>query len=157
MITYRHPKPFTLITPRPMPTRMSKHLIIVLLSLVIGGCSSSTKPKFEAIEPLPRGSETPIFITAARQKEAIKQALRNVGFNIVDHLEDSERMIRVTIGAEQGSRACGTLHNVRFQLRIESHDVAEVRGQGWTGTCQPNILDELSRTLWQKLVWPQSN
>lgn len=132
-----------------------KPFAIVLSGFLISGCSQ-IKPEAEVFAELPQGRETPIFITAARQKEGCKQALRQAGFRIVDNLEESERLLRVTIGIDQDTKACGSLNNVKLQLRFEGRTVAEVSGKGWTGTCQPNILTDLSRDLWRKLFDPQS-
>jgi hypothetical protein len=100
---------------------------------------------------LPQGRETPFYVTAARQKEECKQALRQAGFRIVDKIEESERLLRVTIGIDRDIKACGSLNNVKFQLRFEGRTVAEANGNGWTGTCQPNILTDLSHDLGRKL------
>ena len=97
---------------------------------------------------------TPIFVTAARQKQEIKQALRDAGFVIVDQLNDDARLLRVTIGMDQAYKPCGTLNNVRFQLRYNDANSAELSAKGWTGACQPNILAQLSRDLWQTLFEP---
>jgi len=47
------------------------------------------------------------------------------------------------------------LNNVKFQLRFEGRTVAEANGKGWTGTCQPNILTDMSHDLWRKLFEAQ--
>ena len=63
---------------------------IILLGFIISGCSQ-IKPEVEVVDKLPQGRETPIYVTAARQKEECKQALRQAGFRIVDRIEESER------------------------------------------------------------------
>lgn len=125
--------------------------LILSLSLGLAGCSS-VAPEVRVVDPLPQGINTPIYVTAARQKNEIKHALRDAGFRIVDRLEDSLRFMRVTIGVDQGSKVCGTLNNVRFQLRFEGRNVAEASAKGWTGSCQPNVFDELSRKMRQELL-----
>jgi hypothetical protein len=124
--------------------------LILLLGIALAGCSP-VAPEVRVFEPLPQGINTPIYVTAARQKEEIKHALHDAGFHIVDRLEDSLCFMRVTIGVDQGSQACGTLNNVRFQLRSEGRNVAEASAKGWTGSCQPNVLDELSREMRREL------
>lgn len=131
-----------------------KSFPIVLSGFLVSGCSQ-LKPEVEVVDVLPQGRETPIFVTAARQKDECKQALRQAGFRIADKMEESERLLRVTIGIDQDSKACGSLNNVKFQLRFEGRTVAEANGMGWTGACQPNILTDMSQDLWRKLFGTQ--
>jgi hypothetical protein len=125
-------------------------ILFLLMSIALAGCSPVT-PEVQVFEPLPHGIDTPIYVTAARQKDKIKRALRDAGFRIVDRMEDSLRLMRVTMGVDQGTQTCGTLNNVRFQLRYEGRNVVEATAKGWTGSCQPNIFDEVSREMWQRL------
>ena len=117
-------------------------------------CAPLIAPEVRIFEPLPQGINTPIYVTAARQKDTIKQALHNAGFHIVDRLENSTHLMRVTIGADQNTEPCGTLNNVRFQLRIEQRNIAEATAKGWTGSCQPNVFDEVSQTMAKALRIP---
>ena len=125
-------------------------ILFLLMCVVLAGCSPVAL-ELRVFESLPQCIDLPIYVTAARQKDNIKRSLRDAGFHIVDRMEDSVRLMRVTIGVDQGSQTCGTLNNVRFQLRFESRNVAEATAKGWTGTCQPNIFDEVSRAMWQRL------
>jgi hypothetical protein len=126
----------------------TNYFLMIVFSVV--GCTPVT-PEVQVFEPLPEGIDTPIYLTAARQKDNIKRALRVAGFRIVDRMEDSLRLMRVTIGVDQGSQTCGTLNNVRFQIRYEGRNVVEATAKGWTGSCQPNIFDEVSREMRQSL------
>jgi hypothetical protein len=125
-------------------------ILFLLLSIALSGCSP-VAPEVRVFEPLPQGINTPIYVTAARQKDKIKHALSDAGFRIVDRVEDSLRLMRVTIGVDQGSQSCGTLNNVRFQIRFEGRNVVEATAKGWTGSCQPNVFDEVSHEMWQRL------
>lgn len=122
----------------------------ILLMLWLSGCSPIT-PKVQVFEPLNDVGDKPIFVTAARQKDGVKQALRNAGFQVADRIEDSLWLLRVTIGEDQDSKGCGTLNNVRFQLHSEGKDIAEANAKGWTGLCQPNIFDNISQEMWRQL------
>ena len=121
------------------------------LAIAVSGCASDgTPPKTEF--SLPQGLATPIYVTAARQKADIIQSLRKVGFNIVDNMEDSDYLLRATIGVDQGSQDCGTRNNVRYQIRYRERTVAEAGAKGWTGSCRPNVFDEVSQSLRQQLI-----
>lgn len=127
-------------------------LILSAIPMLVGCAAATIAPQVQIFEPLPQGRDTPIYVTAARQKEAIKQSLRKAGFHIVDRLEGSALIMRVTIGAGQGTEPCGTLNNVRFQLRSQGNNTAEATAKGWSGTCQPNVFDAISHEMGQKLL-----
>ena len=122
----------------------------LLLSILLTGCSPIA-PEVRLFGTLPQGIDTPIYVTAARQKDEIIRALRGAGFHIVDRMDDSLPFMRVTIGVDQGSQLCGTLNNVHYQLRFEGRTVAEASAKGWTASCQPNIFDEVSREMRRRL------
>lgn len=132
------------------PRRSFGHLALVL-SIVLGGCAP-TAPEVRVLAPLPRGVDPAMYLTAARQKEEIARALRGAGFQVVDRVEDSPYLLRVTIGVDQGSRPCGTLNNVRYELRLQGRTVVEAEAKGWTRSCEPNIFDAVSRELRRRVV-----
>lgn len=124
---------------------------ILLLCIAVAGCASTTPQEIIPVK-LTHGVESPIFVTAARQKVEISQSLRNAGFNVVDRLEDCIYLVRATIGIDQDKRECGSLNNVRYQLRSQSQTIIEVEAKGWTGSCQPNVLDHASRELRSRVI-----
>ena len=125
--------------------------ILLLLSITIAGCSPIA-PKVEISKKLLHGIDSRIYITAAREKDDIIKSMRNAGFNIVEHLEDSDYLMRGTIGIDQDSSSCGTFNNVSYQLRAENQTVVEAKAKGWLGTCQPNVLDEVSREMRRQII-----
>jgi len=129
-----------------------KTLQFLLLAATVTGCATTKpeNPEVQLFSALPQGRETPIFVTAARQKEEIKLALQEAGFRIVDRIGEETVLMRATIGIDQDSKACGTFNNVRFQFRADNRNIAEANAKGWTGSCQPNILRDISHELWQQ-------
>lgn len=130
-----------------------KAMQFLLLAAIVSGCTAAKpeNPEVEIFAVLPQGREIAIFVTAARQKEEIKRALREAGFRIADRIGDDTLLMRATIGIDQDSKACGTLNNVRFQLRTDNRTIAEANAKGWTGSCQPNILQSISHEMWRQL------
>jgi CheY-like chemotaxis protein len=124
---------------------------LTLVAFIIAGCAEQA-PQIRVIEQLPQGTDPIIFVTAARQKDEIVKALRAAGFHLVDTPVDGAYLLRVTVGIDQGSQACGTLNNVRYVLRSEKRDIIEAVAKGWTGACMPNVYDTVSRELRQRLV-----
>lgn len=117
----------------------------VLLGSILSACVA-TAPVTRVVGPLPE-EELGIYVTAARQKEEVVRSLRAAGLRLVDAPGDGSYLLRVTIGAPQESQPCGTLNNVRYTLRYGGRTVAETEAKGWTGTCEPNVLDAASREL----------
>ncbi|HSP96998.1 MAG TPA: hypothetical protein VL049_07100 [Candidatus Dormibacteraeota bacterium] len=117
---------------------------LVLLAAV--GACGPTPAAVRVSEPLPSGAPV-LVVTAARQKDAIERALRAVGFAVDDRPRQGDYLLRVTLGVDQGARACGTLNNVRYELRRDGRTLIEVEAKGWTGTCEPNVFDDASRAL----------
>lgn len=132
-----------------------KHLIsgllFILAATILPGCSE-TATHIRIIEPLPRGQEPSIYLTAARHKNEIGRFLQTAGFQIADTQTDNTYLLRVTVGIDQGSQACGTLNNVRYALRKNNRDVIEATAKGWTGTCEPNVFNAVSRELRQRIA-----
>lgn len=124
---------------------------LLLATVIVAGCAEKT-PQIRVIEQLPRGTDPIIFVTAARQKDEIVHALRAAGFHLVDTQVDGAYLLRVTVGIDQDSQACGTLNNVRYALRSEKRDIIEAVAKGWTGTCSSNVHDTVSRELRQRVV-----
>lgn len=126
-------------------------LLLTFVATILAGCSE-TAPQIRIIEPLPHGQEPSIYLTAARHKNEVGRFLHAAGFQITDIQTDNTYLLRVTVGIDQGSRACGTLNNVRYALRKDNRDIIEATAKGWTGTCEPNVFDTVSRELRQRIT-----
>jgi hypothetical protein len=125
--------------------------VVLLLVIAVAGCGP-TATAVRVLGPLPLGADRAIFVTAARQKKEIVRALRGAGFDVADRVADGSSLLRVTLGVEQGSRPCGTLNNVRYQLRVQGRDVIVAEAKGWTGSCEPNVFDEVSREIKRRMA-----
>jgi len=117
------------------------------LALLALFCGCTSRTRITVTTPLPSGTDPAIFVTAARQKDPVLRALKDAGFHIVDAPGPDVYLMRVTLGVDQWSRPCGTLNNVRFSLRQQQLTLIDAEAKGWTGTCQPNVFDEVSRAL----------
>lgn len=124
---------------------------LILLGIIVASCEA-TAPEVRVIEPLPQGTDPAIYVTAARHKEEIVRSLRAVGFRIADEPVESQYLLRVTVGIDQNTQACGTLNNVRYALRTEGRTLVEAVAKGWTGTCEPNVFNVVSRELRGRII-----
>jgi len=124
---------------------------LFVVAVLVGGCTTHA-PEVDVRTPLPKGTDPLIYVTSARQKERVIGALNAAGFHLVDAPADGVYLLRVTVGIEQGSRPCGTLNNVRLSLRRQEKSIVEAEAKGWTGSCQPNVFDDVSRALRARIV-----
>jgi hypothetical protein len=91
--------------------------------------------------------ERVVYLVAARQKEQIAHSLRQARITVTDDLLAAPFYLRATVGNDKGFRKCGTFNNVKFSLRRSGQEVLLVSASGWSGTCDPNVFDEMSKTL----------
>ena len=42
---------------------------------------------------------------------------------------------------------CGQKHNVSYSLAVHGSNVMVIKARGWTGSCEPNMFDEMSAKL----------
>lgn len=82
---------------------------------------------------LPPEPNPPIYLTAARQKDEIAKALRQAEFQLADRVDATPFLLRVSLGNNQQSQSCGTLNNVRYELRTQGKTIVLVEAKGWTG------------------------
>lgn len=122
---------------------LSSALIIALLPAAMAAAGSAAE------EGAPEAGAAPpaVYLVAARQKPVIAESLRRAGIHLADDILDAPEMLRVTVGASKGSKVCGTYNNVIYALRAEGETVLELKDEGWTGTCLPNVFDALSEQL----------
>ena len=120
--------------------------ILLALVLLFPACGS-VPPTTTTQSPLVLEAEPSFYVTAAKQKPAVVDALRRAGIVVGDDLLESSHQLRVTLGVDKSFRDCGTLNNVKYTIRLQGRTLLEFAGRGWTGECQPNVFDEMSLEL----------
>ena len=110
-------------------------------------CSSPVAPTttVEPHSPLERGAA--LYVTANRQRPRVVQALRSAGLKTTDQMQSGTYTLVVKVGKSRGSQPCGTTNNVVYDLRSAGGRVLVIKGRGQTGTCKPNVLDDMSKKL----------
>jgi hypothetical protein len=120
--------------------------MLLALVLLLPACGTvpptPTTPSFLVLE-----AEPSFYLIATKQKPEILAALRRAEIVVVDDLLESSHQLRVTLGVDKSFRDCGTLNNVKYAIRLQMRTLLELAGRGWTGECQPNVFDEMSREL----------
>ena len=73
----------------------------LLLSIFLTGCSPIA-PEVRLFGTLPQGIDTPIYVTAARQKDEIIRALRDAGFHVAEQVGQQVQLRGYTVEAVSG-------------------------------------------------------
>ena len=110
----------------------------------------SVRPQVTRYAPFPTDTDPTIFVISATHKPAAIDALRRTRFEIVDNLAHAEFVARVTVGVDKSFGSCGTLNNVKLALSSREQQLLEIQARGWTGTCQPNVFDQVADALRQE-------
>lgn len=122
----------------------------MLTALLLCACTPQpSRVTYEAL--LPETRDRQLFLVATRQKERVRHSLEKAGFEMVEDPLEAPFYLRVTLGNEKGFRDCGTLNNVKYALRYEGIPILDLGAAGWTGTCEPNVFDEMSGQLMRRL------
>lgn len=112
-----------------------------------------------ALEPDPL-----IYVSAQHERARVDESLRRAGLRLTTGT-DAEYVLLVDTGSQKSSQDCGELRNVRYQVRVvprssgkagfsplsltvgDDRPALEIKARGWTGSCDPNVYDEMSDSL----------
>jgi hypothetical protein len=87
------------------------------------------------------------LVLANRQREAVVASLEKVGIKVVSDYSTMNYALEVRLGRSRESKPCGTVHNVSYGVTAFGQRLIIIKGRGATGSCDPNILDDMSRKL----------
>jgi len=121
-------------------------LLIIPISLT-SGCASDVPATITRAPTTPIEKSGKFFLVATRQRERIKKSLIDAGLNATDALTADSYVITVAIGGGRATRVCGSVNNVNYVLSLGGQRIVIIKGRGATGTCEPNIFDDMSRKL----------
>ena len=121
---------------------------LALLSLILLAACTSTVPATVTRGPMGPVTTNPrIFVSARNQSERIVQSLRDAGFTVKEGFRDIDYTLEVRIGDSRARRECGSVNNVIYILNQSGQQLIIIKGRGLTGSCSPNIFDDMSRKL----------
>ncbi len=92
-------------------------------------------------------AKEPIYVIASTQRDRIVESLRKAGLKPSNKPGPGGYALNVKLGGSRASMDCGTLRNVAYVMTAGSARIVVLKGRGHTGTCDPNILDDMSALL----------
>ena len=91
--------------------------------------------------------EPVISLVARRQLARAELSLRDAGLDPTGDWGDTSYRLDVKVGRTRSSRECGTTNNVIYILSKKGQRVLVIKGRGMTGSCSPNVFDDMSEKL----------
>jgi hypothetical protein len=90
----------------------------------------------------------PVISLAARERYArIEQSLRDASLDPTGQWDSTSYGLEVRVGRTRSSKSCGTTNNVVYNLSKGGQRVLVIKGRGMTGSCNPNVFDDMSQKL----------
>jgi hypothetical protein len=120
---------------------------VLLAALILSACSSVVPPETRVFAPIDPQIPPVLYVATNSEREEVIAALKQAGFSIASDLRETPLVLNVRLGGSRSSRDCGSVRNVVYDLRHGGVRVAYIRGRGWTGSCEPNMLTQMSAEL----------
>ena len=123
--------------------------------VLVSGCTSPVPPSV-SWGPATIISGDPAVVLAVQaasevwgQRSRIEQSLRDAGVTPASGSSEAKYALQVKVGkmAGRGHTSCGRVRNVAYVLSGDEGRILVIKGRGPTGTCTPNIFDDMSQRL----------
>ncbi len=122
-------------------------LVVVLQLVLLSGCTAPAPATVTRAPATALKSNPKIFIQATVQQGWIVESLRNAGIDAQDSLPGADYTLLVKVGRNRRSTQCGGISNVAYLLSGGGRYVLVLKGRGPTGSCIPNVFDDMSQKL----------
>ena len=123
------------------------YTILVLGLLSTLGCATPVQPHITYGEAMPLDRDRPFFVVAPKQEKRVVEALKKANLKTTESYENSVYYLSVEVGRRRDVKSCGTVNNVRYEIKYMGEAIMKIRGRGKTGTCTPNIFDEMTHLI----------
>jgi hypothetical protein len=91
-----------------------------------------------------------LYVAANFERDRVVHYLELNGLTVADHIQDAGFILQVKM-TKNSIRAlpleCGRFRKVYMKLRQDDRLIVDVRASGHSGTCEPNVLDGLSKEI----------
>jgi hypothetical protein len=122
-------------------------LTIAVTFVATAACTTKVAPTVTLKPAAPILRSEGIYVIAALQRDRIIESLRKAGLNSTDSPNSAGYVLEVRQGNNRASKSCGTVNNISYVLSVASSRMMVIKGRGASGTCEPNIFDDMSRQL----------
>jgi hypothetical protein len=121
--------------------------LIALQVVLVFGCTSPVPATVTRAPTTPLQANPTIFLLANKQWPRVAESLRNAGLRLADSQFEADYILTVNVGRIQRNKTCGGFGNVAYILDDRGTHMVVVKGRGFTGSCIPNLLDNMSQKL----------
>ena len=146
----------------------------LLACLLLAACQGPVAPRVSQPRLLPLQSDPTLFVSSDEGRVWIERTLEDAGLRTADPRRANYLLV-VEVGVVKAQSSCGQLRNVRYGLvplppsapeelpklgvddaavRSGQRDILELKGRGWTGSCRPNIFQDMSSLLARQFQEP---
>jgi hypothetical protein len=115
--------------------------------VLVSGCRSPVPATMTQAPTTPLKANPAIFLQATVQRPRVVESLRNAGVRLTESYEEADYFLIINVGKMRRSQTCGGSSNVEYILDDRGGHVMEIKGRGLTGTCIPNVFDDMSQKL----------
>ena len=122
--------------------------IAIAAQVVLGsGCTSPVPPTVTRAPMSPLEANATIFLQANVQRPRIAESLRKAGVRLSESYSEADYILNVNVGRRHKNQTCGGSSNIAYILDGRNRHLMVIKGRGLTGTCVPNVFDDMSQKL----------
>jgi hypothetical protein len=122
--------------------------VAIAAQVVLVSCRTSPVPPTVTRAPIsPLDANPAIFLQAKVQRPRIAESLRKAGVRLTETYAEADYILNVNVGNRRKTQACGGSSNISYVLDGRDRHVMVIKGRGLTGTCAPNVFDDMSQKL----------
>jgi len=122
-------------------------LAIAAQVVFVSGCTSPVPATVTRAPRTTLKANPAIYVQANLQKPRVAESLRNAGVRPTESYGEADYILNVKVGRRRQTRACGGSGNIAYILDGGNRHLMVIKGRGFTGTCVPNVFDDMSQKL----------
>ncbi len=115
--------------------------------VLVSGCTSPVPPTVTRAPTTPLKENPAIFLQASVQNPRIAESLRNAGVRLSESYAEADYILNVNVGRRHDDQTCGGSSNIAYILDDRNSHLMVIKARGLTGTCAPNVFDDMSQKL----------
>jgi hypothetical protein len=131
----------------PRSSRAGAAALVIAAILGLAACANTVPPRTDWGPSRELNLEPRIFVTASSQLERTKESMTKNRFTLVGSEREANYLLQVDIGSPRDPLDCGATNEVTYTLSAGPERVLVIKGRGKTGSCEPNVLDDMSLHL----------